>query len=132
MFGRLISSSRTNGQPVERQAAKPRRRLEEWRPAPLLCKRLDVPDPFRGRPAELRMSQFKTDYLALPDTAAEAEARQPLPQALMVGLPLPPAPAPAPAPAQSPQQVRVFAHRLARVGCMLHSGRNGFRAGPAE
>lgn len=48
----------------------PVRRSEEWRPAPLLCKRFNVPDPYHGRPAEVHHSRFKTDHLALPDTAA--------------------------------------------------------------
>ena len=52
----------------------PVRKSEEWRPEPLLCKRLDVPDPFKGRPREIQMSRFKTDHLALPATA-EAMSR---------------------------------------------------------
>jgi len=54
----------------------PLRYTEEWRPDPLLCKRLDLPDPYKGRPREIHstMSKFRTDYLALPATA-EAEAR---------------------------------------------------------
>lgn len=48
----------------------PERRSEEWRPAALLCKRLDVPDPFAGRPAEQQASRFKADHLELPSTAA--------------------------------------------------------------
>ena len=46
----------------------PVRRSEEWRPAPLLCKRFNVPDPYHGRPAEIQMSKFRTDHLALPET----------------------------------------------------------------
>lgn len=34
----------------------PVRRVEEWRPAALLCKRFNVPDPYLGRPAELQAS----------------------------------------------------------------------------
>jgi G patch domain-containing protein 1 len=30
----------------------PIRRLEEWRPAPLLCKRVDVPDPYKHAPKQ--------------------------------------------------------------------------------
>lgn len=35
----------------------PVRTSEEWRPAPLLCKRLNVPDPYHGRPAELQVGR---------------------------------------------------------------------------
>lgn len=64
------------GQQQGPAAAKrlPVRRWEEWRPAVLLCKRFNVPDPYQGRPAELQMSRFKTDHLALPDTAAAVAA----------------------------------------------------------
>ena len=72
------------GQPTGKQPGKerPKRSAQEWRPAPLLCKRLNVPDPFKGRPQELTMSRFRTDYLALPDTelqSASASASAPLP-----------------------------------------------------
>lgn len=53
----------------QQQPFLPVRKSEEWRPEPLLCKRLDVPDPYRGRPKELQMSRFKTDHLVLPATA---------------------------------------------------------------
>ncbi|KAI7838498.1 hypothetical protein COHA_007760 [Chlorella ohadii] len=64
------------GQQQGAAAAKrlPVRRVEEWRPAALLCKRFNVADPYQGRPAELQMSRFKTDHLALPDTAAAVAA----------------------------------------------------------
>lgn len=32
------------------EAGKPKRSVAEWRPVPLLCKRLNVADPYRGRP----------------------------------------------------------------------------------
>eukprot|EP00887_Chlorella_sp_A99_P005964 scaffold29.g5964.t1 len=48
----------------------PVRRVEDWRPLPLLCKRFNVPDPYHNRPAEVQMSRFKTDHLTLPETAA--------------------------------------------------------------
>ena len=50
----------------------PRRRVEDWRPAPLLCKRYGVADPYKGKAAaeQLPGSKFKTDFLALPDTEA--------------------------------------------------------------
>lgn len=37
----------------------PVRSSEEWRPAPLLCKRLNVPDPYHGRPAELQVGRHR-------------------------------------------------------------------------
>lgn len=45
------------GQQQGPAAAKrlPVRRWEEWRPAALLCKRFNVPDPYQGRPAELKV-----------------------------------------------------------------------------
>jgi G patch domain-containing protein 1 len=45
--------------PQQQQERPPQRlsvrRSEEWRPAALLCKRLNVPDPYQGRPAELQV-----------------------------------------------------------------------------
>ncbi len=32
------------------EPGKPKRSVAEWRPTPLLCKRLNVADPYRGRP----------------------------------------------------------------------------------
>ena len=87
---------------------KPMRRAEEWRPAPLLCKRFNVPDPYKGRPPaeELQMSRFKTDYVALPDTeAAAAAAAGAAAGAAAAGQPvlqLPPPPADPPAEEQLP------------------------------
>lgn len=45
------------GQQQGAAAAKrlPVRRVEEWRPAALLCKRFNVADPYQGRPAELQV-----------------------------------------------------------------------------
>ena len=60
--------------------AKPiTRTVEDWRPAPLLCKRFNVMDPYKGKAERtVQMSRFKTDYLALPDTmAALADTQQP-------------------------------------------------------
>jgi G patch domain-containing protein 1 len=54
----------------ELKIGQARRTLEEWRPTALLCKRLGVADPYHGCPAEIQMSKFKTDYIALPETAA--------------------------------------------------------------
>ena len=59
----------TAAPPLERLA--PSRSVEEWRPAALLCKRFNVPDPYKGKADRtVQMSRFKTDYLALPDTMA--------------------------------------------------------------
>ncbi len=69
---------------------RPKRTAQEWRPVPLLCKRLNVPDPFRGRPQELTMSRFRTDHLALPDTELQSVAVQA--PATAAPLPLPPPP----------------------------------------
>ena len=66
---------------------RPKRSAQEWRPEPLLCKRLNVPDPFKGRPRELTMSRFRTDHLVLPDTDLQAASTPAAP------LPLPPPPA---------------------------------------
>lgn len=55
----------------------PVRSSEAWRPEPLLCKRLDVPDPYRGRPKEppasVPLTKFRMQQLALPATAAVEE-----------------------------------------------------------
>ena len=54
----------------------PRRRIEDWRPAPLLCKRFGVADPYMGKAAaELPGSRFKSDFVALPDTEAALAAQ---------------------------------------------------------
>jgi G patch domain-containing protein 1 len=52
----------------------PLRRVDNWRPAPLLCKRLDVADPWQGREREAQAVASRTDRLALPSTAAAAVA----------------------------------------------------------
>lgn len=60
--------------------AKPvTRTVEDWRPAPLLCKRFNVMDPYKGKAERtVQMSRFKTDYIALPDTmAAIADSQRP-------------------------------------------------------
>lgn len=69
------SSARDGGnkqQEEELKIGQARRTIEEWRPTALLCKRLGVADPYHGRPAEIQMSKFKTDYIALPETATAA------------------------------------------------------------
>ena len=54
---------------------RPVRTSQEWRPEPLLCKRFNVPDPFKGRSAPAKnATQCKSEMLQLPDTAAAAEA----------------------------------------------------------
>ncbi len=59
----------------------PTRSVEEWRPAPLLCKRFNVMDPYKGKADRtVHMSRFKTDYLALPDTMAAVGQQPPAPQ----------------------------------------------------
>ena len=63
-------------QQEQEQQQLPVRRTEEWRPEPLLCKRLDVPDPYRGRPKETQASKFKADYVSLPATVEEAMGRR--------------------------------------------------------
>ncbi len=65
--------------PLDRPA--PTRSTEEWRPAPLLCKRFNVMDPYKGKADRtVHMSRFKTDYLALPDTMAAVGQQSSAPQ----------------------------------------------------
>ncbi|KAK2079913.1 hypothetical protein QBZ16_002308 [Prototheca wickerhamii] len=69
--------ARRRGREAARRLRAPSDRLpvrsgRDWRPEPLLCKRLNVADPYRGRPRELVMPSSRTDFLALPATAAEA------------------------------------------------------------
>ena len=86
---------------------RPVRTVEEWRPPLLLCKRFNVPDPYKGRPAPVTdpAARFKSDRLALPETAAAASeaARQ---------LPGPP-PGPPPAAAASHVQPMALDNRSA-------------------
>ena len=84
--------------PEQAKPQRPVRTVAEWRPEPLLCKRFNVPDPYKGRPAPTpdQASRFKSDRLALPDTAEAAR---------QLALPGPP---PAPAPA-APDQARAAA-----------------------
>ncbi|EFJ49630.1 hypothetical protein VOLCADRAFT_104208 [Volvox carteri f. nagariensis] len=48
---------------------EPLRSVEEWRPEPLVCKRFNVPDPYKGKPPPLQAPRFRTDLLALPETS---------------------------------------------------------------
>jgi hypothetical protein len=58
----------------------PRRTVEEWRPSPLLCRRFNVPDPFRGKVAPSSGDpRSRTDALSLPETMAAATAASSLP-----------------------------------------------------
>ena len=61
---------------VQAAPKRPQRSVHEWRPEPLLCKRFNVPDPFKGRAAApaSELPRFMSDRLALPDTAAAAGA----------------------------------------------------------
>ena len=54
--------------------------MEDWRPAPLVCKRFNVKDPYQGRSEPWEASSkmgtgYQTDFIALPETNAQA-ARQ--------------------------------------------------------
>ena len=80
---------------VQDAPKRPQRSVQEWRPEPLLCKRFNVPDPFKGRPAvpTSDVARFMSDRLALPDTAAagstalEAATRPPAADAQLPGPP---------------------------------------------
>ncbi|KAF8083693.1 hypothetical protein N665_0756s0011 [Sinapis alba] len=51
----------------------PKREEFQWRPAPLLCKRFDLPDPFMGKPAAAPRARNKMESLLfLPDTVKAA------------------------------------------------------------
>ncbi|CAH8355096.1 unnamed protein product [Eruca vesicaria subsp. sativa] len=51
----------------------PKREEFQWRPASLLCKRFDLPDPFMGKPAAAPRARNKMDSLLfLPDTVKAA------------------------------------------------------------
>lgn len=43
----------------------PRREVEEWRPAPLLCRRFNILDPYAGKAAAPAKPKSRTDSLAL-------------------------------------------------------------------
>ena len=74
----------TTTPPLDRPA--PTRSIEEWRPAPLLCKRFNVMDPYKGKADRtVHMSRFKTDYLALPDTMAAVGQQSSAPQDALTG-----------------------------------------------
>lgn len=83
---------------------RPQRSVQEWRPEPLLCKRFNVPDPFKGRAAAPSegASHFKSDRLQLPDTLAAA-ARPPPEAALQL-----PGPPPIPPQARLPPCIPSF------------------------
>lgn len=76
----------TTTPPLDRPA--PTRSIEEWRPAPLLCKRFNVMDPYKGKADRtVHMSRFKTDYLALPDTMAAVGQQPSAPQDALTNQP---------------------------------------------
>ncbi|KAL0746867.1 hypothetical protein Bca101_028869 [Brassica carinata] len=55
----------------------PKREEFQWRPAPLLCKRFDLPDPFMGKPGTAPRARNKMDSLIfLPDTVKAASDLQ--------------------------------------------------------
>jgi G patch domain-containing protein 1 len=66
------------------------RSVEEWGPEPLLCKRLGVLDPYKGRVRPSDRRTFRTDEFALPGTAQEAADAAPK---FLGSAPAPPAPA---------------------------------------
>ena len=62
---------------ADEEAAAVPRKVAEWRPAYLLCKRLGVPDPFQGQAAPQAASKFKTETFRLPATEEKVEAAAP-------------------------------------------------------
>lgn len=76
LMSTMISSERSLrcAYPQAAKSKTPRRTVEEWRPLPLLCRRFNVPDPFRGQAAPaIDAPRFKTDLLALPETATASQ-----------------------------------------------------------
>jgi G patch domain-containing protein 1 len=59
---------------VQEADRRPVRSFQEWRPEPLLCKRFNVPDPYKGKPAvpASQAPRFKSDVALLLDTGAAA------------------------------------------------------------
>lgn len=58
------------------------RTQEDWRPDSLLCRRFNVPDPYKGTAAKLQPPQDRIDYLALPETQRAAAYAASLPDFL--------------------------------------------------
>lgn len=58
------------------------RTQEDWRPDSLLCRRFNVPDPYKGTVAKLHPPQNRIDYLALPETQRAAAYAASLPDFL--------------------------------------------------
>ncbi|XP_074277999.1 G patch domain-containing protein TGH [Silene latifolia] len=50
---------------------QPKRETFQWRPAPLLCKRFDIVDPFLGKPFTAPRARSKLDTLAFTPDAAK-------------------------------------------------------------
>lgn len=63
----------------EEKVRQPVRSVQEWRPDPLLCKRFNVPDPFKGKPALQvdQTSRFKSEQPLLLDTGSAPAPLQP-------------------------------------------------------
>ncbi|GFH15341.1 G-patch domain-containing protein, partial [Haematococcus lacustris] len=61
--------SRQALQQAEQAAMRPRRSAEDWRPEPLVCKRFNVPDPYKGQPQEAPGARPRIEQLALMHTA---------------------------------------------------------------
>ncbi|KAL6759050.1 hypothetical protein V8C86DRAFT_1390599 [Haematococcus lacustris] len=64
--------SRQALQQAEQAAMRPRRSAEDWRPEPLVCKRFNVPDPYKGQPQEAPGARPRIEQLALMHTAPGA------------------------------------------------------------
>ncbi|KAJ3692470.1 hypothetical protein LUZ60_012820 [Juncus effusus] len=65
---RFVSSSSTQIEKEEKKEEKekeiyPKRELFEWRPAPILCKRFDLTDPYMGKPLAMPKPRSKIDNL---------------------------------------------------------------------
>ncbi|GIL75324.1 hypothetical protein Vretifemale_5136, partial [Volvox reticuliferus] len=67
--GSKDAESSKEGGIVASRLQEPVRTVEDWRPEPLLCKRFNVPDPYKGKPRPQQVSRFRTDLLALPETS---------------------------------------------------------------
>ena len=112
------------------------RTVEDWRPAPLLCKRFNVMDPYKGKAERpVHMSRFKTDYLALPDTMAaiaesvhsQATAAAEAPQ-LLPGPPVPQQGQATSLPPPPPVQQGQMLPPPPRLPNLLHSATQGAHA----
>jgi hypothetical protein len=92
----------------------PARTQEEWRPDALLCRLLNVPDPFRGKPKPAAGHSLGADYLGVPPSERGATFAAQLPTGFRPGLSsdpgrLPPPP-PRPGPIGRPSNSQMFSH----------------------